>query len=76
MTGGGGGMGGEAQIHLHHRLLEGGGDDDKMKSQAFLAGAGIPFDDGKGHKFVFDGFQMIVTHDRRSLTLLSVFLLN
>ena len=33
-------------------------------------GAGIPFDETKGHKFVFDGFQMIVTHERRSLDLI------
>ena len=48
----------------------GGADDPGQKIKAFLEGAGISFDDGKGHKFVFDGFQMIVTHDRRSLALI------
>ena len=48
----------------------GNGDDTGQKIKAFLEGAGIPFDDAKGHKFVFDGFQMIVTHDRRSLDLI------
>ena len=48
----------------------GGADDTGLKIKSFLEGAGIPFDDGKGHKFVFDGFQMIVTHDRRSLDLI------
>ena len=48
----------------------GGADDTGQKIKAFLEGAGISFDHGKGHKFVFDGFQMIVTHDRRSLALI------
>ena len=48
----------------------GGADDTGQKIKAFLEGVGIRFDDGKGHKFVFDGFQMIVTHDRRSLALI------
>ena len=42
-----------------------GADDTGIKIKSFLEGAGIPFDDTKGHKFVFDGFQMIVTHERR-----------
>tara|TARA_Y100000287_G_C14167784_1_gene328157 strand:+ start:66 stop:743 length:678 start_codon:yes stop_codon:yes gene_type:complete len=48
----------------------GSADDPGQTIKAFLEGAGISFDDGKGHKFVFDGFQMIVTHDRRSLALI------
>ena len=48
----------------------GGADDTGAKIKAFLEGAGIPFDDTKGHKFVFDGFQMIVTHERRFLDLI------
>jgi len=36
----------------------------------FLEEADISFDAAQGHKFVFDGFQMIVTHERRSLDLL------
>ena len=72
MTGGGGGMGGGAADPFAPPPAGGGGGDDDtgMKIKAFLEGAGIPFDDGKGHKFVFDGFQMIVTHDRRSLDLI------
>ena len=55
-----------------NRMTGGAGnaDDPSQKIKAFLEGAGISFDDGKGHKFVFDGFQMIVTHDRRSLALI------
>ena len=48
----------------------GGADDTGQEIKAFLEGVGIRFDDGKGHKFVFDGFQMIVTHDLRSLALI------
>ena len=48
----------------------GSADDTGQKIKDFLEGVGIRFDDGKGHKFVFDGFQMIVTHDRRSLALI------
>ena len=72
MTGGGGGMGGAAADPFAPPPAGGGGgaDDTGLKIKAFLEGAGIPFDDGKGHKFVFDGFQMIVTHDRRSLDLI------
>ena len=72
MTGGGGGMGGGAADPFAPPPAGGGGGDDDtgMKIKAFLEGAGIPFDDAKGHKFVFDGFQMIVTHDRRSLDLI------
>jgi len=71
--GGGGGMGGGAADPFAPPPAGGGGggaDDTGLKIKAFLEGAGIPFDDGKGHKFVFDGFQMIVTHDRRSLDLI------
>ena len=74
MTGGtGGGMGGAAADPFAPPPAAGaggGGDDTGLKIKAFLEGAGIPFDDTKGHKFVFDGFQMIVTHDRRSLDLI------
>ena len=45
-------------------------DDVGAKIQNFLTQAGIPFDDQRGHKFVFDGFQMIVTHERRFLDLI------
>ena len=49
----------------------GGGDaDGGAKIKAFLESTGIPFNDGKGHKFSFDGFQMIITHERRFLDLI------
>jgi general secretion pathway protein D len=70
MTGGSGGGGGAAADPFAPPPMAGaGGDDDTgLKIKAFLEGAGIPFDDAKGHKFVFDGVsQIIVTHDRRSL---------
>ena len=46
------------------------GADPSPVIKQFLERAGIPFDETKGHKFVFDGFQMIVTHERRSLDLI------
>ena len=67
MTGGvGGGMGGVDPFAPAPGGAGGGADDTGAKIKAFLEGAGIPFDDAKGHKFVFDGFQMIVTHERRN----------
>ena len=54
---GGGGAGGAA-------------DDVGAKIRGFLQQAGIPFDEARGHRFVFDGFQMIVTHERRFLDLI------
>ncbi|MFL2912832.1 MAG: hypothetical protein ACJZ5X_05155 [Opitutales bacterium] len=53
-AGGGGGMGGA-------------GDGDDLKVRAYLEAAGITFDESKGHRFAFDGFLIIVTHDRRTL---------
>lgn len=47
-----------------------GGGDDGIKIRAFLENTGIPFIDAKGHKFAFDGFQMIITHERRYLDLI------
>ncbi len=32
-----------------------------------LIGSGVEFDERKGHKFIFDGFQMIVTHEQDTL---------
>ena len=58
-------------IHLPHPA--GGGDgagDEGIKIRAFLENTGIPFIDAKGHKFAFDGFQMIITHERRYLDLI------
>ena len=73
MTGGGGagGGGGAADPFAAPGAGAGAGADDTgVKIKSFLEGAGIPFDDTKGHKFVFDGFQMIVTHERRFLDLI------
>jgi general secretion pathway protein D len=47
-----------------------GGGDDGVKIRSFLENTGIPFIDAKGHKFAFDGFQMIITHERRYLDLI------
>ena len=47
-----------------------GVDEARTKIRAFLEQAGIPFDDGRGHKFAFTGFQMLVTHERRFLDLI------
>jgi Flp pilus assembly secretin CpaC len=52
------------------------GEDQGSKIKQFLERTGIPFDETKGHKFVFDGFQMIVTHERSSLDLIENVLRN
>ena len=73
MTGGGGAAGGGAGGDPFAPAPGGGGggaDDQGAKIKAFLEGAGIPFDETKGQLFQFDGFQMIVTHERRSLDLI------
>ena len=44
-----------------------GPNDQAEKIRAFIENAGIEFDDEKGHKFVFDGFQIIATNTRRNL---------
>ena len=46
------------------------GADPSPVIKQFLERAGIPFNETKGHKLVFDGFQMIVTHERSSLDLI------
>jgi general secretion pathway protein D len=69
MTGNAGGDGGE--IDPFGAPGGGGGDaDGGAKIKAFLESTGIPFKDDKGHKFSFDGFQMIITHERRFLDLI------
>jgi hypothetical protein len=67
MTGGGTVAGGLAGDPFNSNPGGGrGGDDQGSKIKSFWEGVGIPFDATKGHRFVFDGFQMIVTHDRRA----------
>ncbi len=70
MTGSsGGGMGDDDPFAVGG----GGGDDggdDGIKIRVFLENTGIPFEEGKGYKFAFDGSQMIITHERRYLDLI------
>ncbi|MBT3638052.1 MAG: hypothetical protein HN531_14025 [Opitutae bacterium] len=69
MTGGAAGArGGNGADPFQPSGLE--GEDQGSKIKQFLERVGIPFDDSKGHKFVFDGFQMIITHERNSLDLI------
>jgi hypothetical protein len=72
MTGGGPVAGGGAADPFAPAPGGGGGgpEDQGAKMKAFLEGAGIPFDETKGQLFQFDGFQMIVTHERRSFDLI------
>ena len=72
MTGGGGAGGGAGGADPFAPPGGGGGaaDDVGAKIRGFLEQAGIPFEEARGHKFVFDGFQMIVTHERRFLDLI------
>jgi len=67
MTGGGGASGAGGADPFAPRAA---GDDVGAKIRGFLEQAGIPFKDARGHKFVFDGLQMIVTHERRFLNLI------
>ena len=71
MTGGsgdGGGGGGAADpFAAGGGGMGGAGDGDDLKVRAYLEAAGITFDESKGHRFAFDGFLIIVTHDRRTL---------
>ena len=70
MTGSSSGDGG-GEIDPFAAPAGGGGDaDGGAKIKAFLESTGIPFIDAKGHKFSFDGFQMIITHERRFLDLI------
>ena len=67
MTGGSGDGGGGAAdpFAASGGGMGGGGDGDDLKVKA-LEAAGITFDESKGHRFAFDGFLIIVTHDRRT----------
>ncbi|MFP6854531.1 MAG: hypothetical protein VB980_02010, partial [Opitutales bacterium] len=42
-------------------------NDQAGKIKHFLMDAGVEFDEAAGHKFVFDGFQIIATHEQESL---------
>ena len=44
-----------------------GPDTQATLVKQYLVGSGIEFDERKGHKFIFDGFQMIVTHGQPAL---------
>ncbi|MFL2913746.1 MAG: hypothetical protein ACJZ64_03810 [Opitutales bacterium] len=48
-----------------------GAENTGLKLKAFLESSSIRFDVSMGHKFAFDGFQMIVTHDQKSLDLIT-----
>ena len=49
--------------------------DQAGKIKQYLAHAGVRFDEKKGHRFVFDGFQIIATHDQESLDRIRAILL-
>ena len=70
MTGGGVGFDGAGPfIHMEMERRQ-ANPSHSLKIKQFLERSGIPFDETKGHQFVFDGFQMIVTHERTSLDLI------
>ena len=70
LTGSSGGGQADADPFADPGAGAGGGGDDGIQIRAFLENTGIPFIDAKGHKFAFDGFQMIITHERRFLDLI------
>jgi len=65
----GGGTSGNADPFAPKPVTGSKGDNIGSKLMSFLTSAGIPFVSSKGHKFVFDGFQMVITHERDSLDL-------
>ena len=66
----GGGTSGNADPFAPKPVTGSKGDNIGSKLMSFLTSAGIPFVSSKGHKFVFDGFQMVITHERDSLDLI------
>jgi len=70
LTGSSGGVEADADPFAPVGGGENNGGDDGIKIREFLENTGIPFMDSKGHKFAFDGFQMIITHERRYLDLI------
>jgi len=70
LTGSSGGGGADADPFAAPAGGGDGGGDEGIKIRTFLENTGIPFIDAKGHKFAFDGFQMIITHERRYLDLI------
>ncbi len=50
---------------------DGGGGDEGKQIQAFLENAGVKFIASKGHKFAFNGTDLIITHERRYLDLIN-----
>ena len=50
--------------------------DQAGKVKQYLAHAGVRFDEKKGHRFAFDGFQIIVTHEQESLDRIRAILLS
>jgi CHAT domain-containing protein len=55
------------RVLRHMPEIRVGPDDQGAKIMSFLEWKGIPFDETAGHNFSFDGFNMIVTHDRQTL---------
>ena len=50
-------------------------NDQAARIKDYFLRAGVAFDEKKGHKFVFDGFQVIATHDQASLEKMTEILL-
>jgi general secretion pathway protein D len=48
-----------------------GGGDDGRQIQVFLENAGVKFVPSMGHKFAFNGRELIITHERRYLDLIN-----
>ena len=48
-----------------------GGGDEGKQIQLFLENAGVKFIASKGHKFAFNGTDLIITHERRYLDLIN-----
>ena len=42
-------------------------DNTGLRIKEFLGSKGVIFNDLKGHRFIFDGFQIIVTHDHQTI---------
>ncbi|MBG29922.1 MAG: hypothetical protein CMI31_07970 [Opitutae bacterium] len=49
--------------------------DPSGKVKQYLTNAGVIFDERKGHRFIFDGFQIIATHEQEALDSIRAILL-
>ncbi len=70
MTGAGAGVPPDPFIGVPKKI------DPSGKMKQYLTNAGVIFDERKGHRFIFDGFQIIATHEQEALDRIRAILLS